>query len=102
MALVYRNVVGPVKDANGNLLASGGVRAKLASPGVDDGDGAFVVTKEVEVVVTSGAFSLLLGAPGTYTFTVTDEFGATIDSFSAYLAATPLTDITIADLYSTV
>ncbi|MCG8431656.1 MAG: hypothetical protein MJA29_10840, partial [Candidatus Omnitrophica bacterium] len=95
MALIYRNVVGPIKDASGNAVSSGAVRAKLSAPVTDGTD--FVTTEEVEAVVSSGAFTLPLGAPGTYTFSVADSFGTVIDTFSAYLASSPTSDITLAE-----
>jgi hypothetical protein len=99
MALVYRNVVGPIKDAQGNVMESGAVKAKLNAP-VTDGT-SFVYTEAVTAVVTNGAFTLSLGAPGTYTFTVTDAFGAVFDTFTAYLTVDS-GDVSLAALYASV
>lgn len=97
MALIYRNVIGPIKDGSGNAMANGAVRAKLNIP-IKDGS-SFVMTESVEATVSAGVFSLPLGAPGTYTFSVVDTFGTVIDTFSAYLASSPTSDITIAELF---
>jgi len=98
MALVYRNVVGPIKDAQGNLMTTGKVMAMLKSP-VADGT-TFVYTQTVEAVVANGVFTLSLGAPGTYDFTITDAFNAPFDKFTAALPSSPTSDITLAELFA--
>jgi hypothetical protein len=98
MALIYRNVVGPIKDAQGNLMSTGKVTARLKSP-VDD-VGTFVFTQKVEAVVSNGAFTLPLGAPGTYDFSITDAFDVSFDQFTAALPSSPTSDITLAELFA--
>ena len=97
MALIYRDVTGPVQDSQGNLLPTGTLRVKLRAPLVD-GD-TFVSPELLEADITNGAFSITLAAPGDYDFTIVVETGNTLWSFHALLDDSAATDISLAELF---
>ena len=97
MPLTYRNVTGPVHDAQGNVLASGTLQVKLRAPLVD-GD-TFISPVLLETTITAGAFTIQLAAPGNYDFTVVDTTNNTLWSFQAPLDDDVDTDISLAELF---
>lgn len=97
MAIVYRNVVGPVHDSQGDPLATGVLTIKLREPLAD---GVTLITPEsVQVDIVAGAFTIPLAAPGVYDFTVVGPSGGTYWSFQSLLDDDVGTDITLSELY---
>lgn len=97
MAVIHRNITGPLKDATDTLIASATLKAKLLSPLVDDD--TFISPENIEVTVTDGVFTLSLAAPANYEFTLVSLTGDTLWNFQAPLDDTDA-DISIAELFS--
>lgn len=97
MPLIYRNVTGPVHDAEGNPMSSGVVRIKLRAPLIDDL--TFISTEVLEATITDGDFTIALAAPGNYDFTVVTVTNDTLWSFHAPLLDDVDTDISLSELY---
>jgi hypothetical protein len=97
MAIIYRNVTGPVSDAQGNLIVEGELVAKLLRPLVDNL--TFISPEELRVPITNGAFTLVLAAPAMYDFQVIDQFGETWWNFQAPLDNDSPADISLAELF---
>jgi hypothetical protein len=99
MAVVYRNIVGTIHDAQGGLLASGTLKAKALYPIVDGTK--YITPTQLSSPITNGVYTLLLAAPGAYEFMVQSSTGDTLWVFKALLANTSSADITLAELFST-
>lgn len=97
MSLIYRNITGPVHDAQGNVLANGTLQVRLRAPLVD-GD-TFISPILLEATIAAGLFTITLAAPGNYDFTVVDPTGSTLWSFQAPLDDDVGTDISLAELF---
>jgi hypothetical protein len=98
MAVIYRNVTGPVKDSQGDLLATGTFQANLHAPLVDGT--TFVSPELVEEPIVDGQFSTPLAAPGIYDFTVVGPTEKTYWQFTAFLGDDSGADISLAELYA--
>lgn len=97
MAVIYRTVTGPISGADGTLLASGTLKAKLLSPLVDGT--TFIANLTVETPIAAGVVSLSLAAPGNYQFIVATDVGETLWSFQTFLEDSSAADISLAELY---
>jgi hypothetical protein len=96
MAVVYRNITGPVVDAEGNP-ANGFLVAKLLRPLIDST--TFISPEELRVDITSGDFTLVLAAPAVYDFQVKDIHDETWWNFQAPLSNESAADISLAELF---
>jgi len=99
MPLIYRNVTGPIQDAQGNLLASGTLTIKLRDPLSDDVSNVFVSPQKLSVDIVNGAFTIPLAAPGRYEFTLVSTTGGTIWNFQACLLDDDPADISLGALF---
>jgi hypothetical protein len=97
MAIIYRNITGPVSDAQGVLIPTGELIAKLLRPLVDNL--TFVSPEELRVPIVDGLFTLVLAAPAMYDFQVIDQFGQTWWNFQAPLDNDTPADISLAELF---
>jgi hypothetical protein len=97
MAVIYRNVTGPVKDSQGDLLTVGTFQANLHAPLVDGT--TFVSPELVEEPIIDGQFSTPLAAPGIYDFTVVGPTEKTYWQFTALLGDDSGADISLAELF---
>lgn len=96
MAIVYRNITGPVNDPQGNL-ANGVLKAKSLRPLVDNL--IFVSPEELRVDIVDGLFTLVLASPVMYDFEIIDTNGETWWNFQAPLDNDSAADISLAELY---
>jgi hypothetical protein len=99
MPLIYRNITGPVQDAQGNPIASATLTIKLLSPIVDDTSNTFVAPYKLSVDITNGVFSTTLAAPGRYEFTLIETTGNTTWSFQVCLSDEFPDDISLGELF---
>ena len=97
MAIIYRNITGPVSDAQGVLIPNGELIAKLLRPLIDSL--TFISPEEIRVPITDGLFTLVLAAPGMYDFQVIDQFGETWWNFQAPVDNDTPADISLAELF---
>lgn len=97
MAIIYRNITGPVSDAQGDLIVEGELVAKLLRPLVDSL--IFISPEELRVDIVNGQFTLVLAAPAIYDFQVLDEYGETWWNFQAPLDNDSPADISLAELF---
>jgi hypothetical protein len=97
MAIIYRNITGPVSDAQGVLIPTGELIAKLLRPLVDSL--TFISPEELRVPIVDGLFTLVLAAPAMYDFQVIDQFGQTWWNFQAPLDNDTPADISLAELF---
>lgn len=97
MALIYRNVTGPISGPDGDPLATGTLRVKLRAPLVDGT--TFVSVETIEETITDGAVTVSLAATGRYEFTVINTTGDTLWSFQATLGDSSGADISLAELF---
>ena len=97
MALIYRNVTGPISGADGDPLATGTLRIRLLGPLVDGT--TFIPTETIEASIVNGAVTATLAATGSYDFTVVTDTGDTLFSFKAVLGDDSGADISVAELY---
>jgi hypothetical protein len=100
MPLIYRNVTGPVQDAQGTPIASATLTVKLLSPIVDDVSNTFVSPHKLSATITNGAFNLVLAAPGRYEFTLVSTTGDTTWNFQACLLSDSPDDISLGALFA--
>lgn len=97
MALVYRNILGPVAGPDGTVLALGELRVKPLAPIVDGT--TFISPEELVIPIEDGLFTLVLAAPANYEFLVIDQYDETLWNFQAGLSGESAADIRLSELY---
>lgn len=96
---ISRNIIGTVKNAKGDLVASGMLKVKPLVP-VTDGN-TFISPEQVVVPISAGLFTLDLIAPCIYQFIVEDMYEESTWAFEATLSDDSPADISLATLYQT-
>ena len=96
MAIVYRNIIGPIYDAQ-NDPADGYLVAKLLRPLIDNT--TFITPERLEVDVVNGLFTLRLAGPAIYDFQIKDVYRETWWNFQAPVDNDSSADISIAELF---
>lgn len=96
---ISRNIIGTIRNAKGDLVASGTLKVKPLVP-VTDGN-TFISPEQVVVPISAGLFTLDLIAPCTYEFIIEDMYEASTWTFEATLSDDSAADISLATLYQT-
>jgi hypothetical protein len=96
---ISRNIIGSIRNAKGDLVASGTLKVKPLIP-VTDGN-TFISPEQVVVPISAGLFTLDLIAPCIYQFIIEDMYEASTWTFEATLSDDSPADISLATLYQT-
>lgn len=97
MAVIYRNILGPIRDAQGVLIPMGTLKAKLLYPLVDNT--TLISPEMLTVDIVDGLFTLVLAAPAIYDFQIIDHLDETLWNFQAPLDNDIPADISLAELF---
>ena len=94
---ISRDIIGTIRNAKGELVASGTLKAKPLVPLIDGN--TFISPEQVVVPISAGEFSLSLMAPCIYEFIIEDLYEASTWTFEATLSDDSAADISLAALY---